>query len=447
MGWQDIYKSRLMPAEEAAKIIQNGDCFWTPLLMGQPSSVIMDAIADRHPELEDVEYVACLALRPYKIFNPEYRKAFPLVSAFYSSAVMKEVAKSDWANYLPNNGATSYRNYTNRKRVFKRRTGYVLQVSPPDANGFVNLGLDAFLSEAIMNQSEWIIAQVNPLMPRTYGRTNFHVSRFAAFVEYSEAPIAVPTPEASEVEKKMAEHVVSLLKDRDCIQVGIGAVPAMISRLLEHSGLKDLGIHSEMVPVGTQKLVDSGVVTGNYKQLNPGKIVSAFTMGDNDLYEFVSNNPMCEFHPTFYTNSIPVIAGEKNVVAINGSIEVDLTGQIASESIGNTMVSGSGGQLDFAIGAFLSDGGRAINLVPSTSLNDTISRVVPFITDGARVTVPRHYAGYVVTEYGIADLYGRTEPERAEALINIAHPKFREELEAGARKRGLIRKKVFAMAS
>lgn len=446
MGWRDIYESRLMSAAEAAKLIQNGDCFWTPLLMGQPSSVIMDAIADRKDELQDVEYISCLALRPYKIFQPEYRKAFPLVSAFYSSAVMKQIAKSEWANYLPNNGATSYRNYTNRKRVFKRRTGYVLQVAPPDANGFVNLGLDSFYTEGLMDQSEWVIAQVNPLMPRTYGRTNFHVSRFSAFVEHPEAPIAVPTPEASPVEKKIAEHVVSLLKDRDCIQVGIGAVPAMISKLLEHSGLRDLGIHSEMVPDGTHRLVDKGVVTCSHKQLNAGKILAAFTMGDAELYEFVSDNPMCEFHPTFYTNHIPVIAQEKNVVAINGSIEVDLTGQITSESIGDTMVSGSGGQLDFVIGAFLSDGGRAINLVPSTTANDEVSRIVPFISDGARVTVPRHYAGYVVTEYGIADLYGRTEPERAEALINIAHPKFREELEISARKRGLLKRKYSAAA-
>ncbi|HLZ18494.1 MAG TPA: acetyl-CoA hydrolase/transferase C-terminal domain-containing protein, partial [Smithellaceae bacterium] len=242
-------------------------------------------------------------------------------------------------------------------------------------------------------------------------------------------------------EKKMAEHVMTLIHDRDCIQIGIGGVPAMISNLLLESGLKDLGIHTEMVPMGAHRLVEKGIVTGKYKKVNTGKIVTSFCLGDQELYNFVSENPMCEFHPASYTNRPMVIAQEDNVVAVNGSIEVDLTGQIVSECIGNTMVSGSGGQLDFAIGAFWSNGGRAINLVPSTGQNGAISRIVPYIAHGARVTVPRHYAGFIVTEYGIADLYGRSEPERAEALIKIAHPKFREELEKGARERGLLKKK------
>ncbi len=198
-----------------------------------------------------------------------------------------------------------------------------------------------------------------------------------------------------------------------------------------------------MAPAGTHKLVEKGVVTCKYKKVNPGKIVLVFTMGDKELYDFLGNNPMVEFRPTIYANHIGIICQEENMVAINGSIEVDLTGQICSESVGNLMRTGSGGQLDFVVGSFWSKGGRAINLVPSTTLNDTVSRIVPFISQGARVTVPRHYAGYVVTEWGIADLYGRTEPERAEALIKIAHPKFREELEKAGRERGLIKKKTF----
>jgi len=307
----------------------------------------------------------------------------------------------------------------------------------------VNLGLDTFYTEAIMDASAWVIAEVNPNMPRTYGQTNFHVSRFTAFVENPNPIIAVPTPPPSDVEVKMAENVVSLLKDRDCLQIGIGAVPAMISKLLENSGLKDMGVHTEMAPAGSHRLVDKGVVTCKYKKVNPGKILLAFTMGDKELYDFLGNNPMVEFRPTSYANNISVIAQEDNVVAINGSIEVDLTGQIVSESVGNLMRTGTGGQLDFVIGAFFSKGGRAINLVPSTTLNDTVSRIVPYISQGARVTVPRHYAGYVVTEHGVADLYGRSEPERAEELIKIAHPKFREELEKGARERGLLKKKSF----
>jgi acyl-CoA hydrolase len=432
-----------MSAQDAAKIVQSGDCFWTPLNLGQPSMLIMDAIADRKDELKDVEYSNCLTLRPYKIFKPEYRETFKLVFAFYSSPILIPFGKSEWANFFPFQGSDAGKKYSFRKSIFKRRTGLITQVAPPDEHGFVNIGLDAFYTEAVMNQSEWIIAEVNPQMPRTYGQTSFHVSRFSAFVENPNPIPVIPFPQATDVEIKIAENVMGLLKDRDCIQIGIGAVPAMISKLLENSGLKDLGIHTEMAPAGTHRLVEKGIVTCKYKKVNPGKIILSFTMGDQELYDFLANNPMCEFRPTTYTNSILVIAQEDNVVAINGSIEVDLTGQICSESIGNNIRTGPGGQLDFVVGAFCSSGGRAINLVPSTAMGDTVSRIVPYLAQGARVTVPRHYTGFVVTEYGVADLYGRTEPERAEELIKIAHPKFREELEKGGRERGFLKKKQF----
>lgn len=442
MNWQDIYKSRLMSPAEAAKIVHSGDSICNPLALGQVSSSLVNAITDRANELDNVLMQFSMTFRPYDVFRPEFRDKFELIFCFYNSPILKAMAKSEWANFFPLQAADSDRKLKHRKRALgPLRLGVMTQVSPPDDHGFVSLGLDAFSTESQMDNCEWMIGQVNPNMPRTYGRTSFHVSRFTAFVEQAEPVFPLPTPEASEIEKKMAEHVMTLIHDRDCIQIGIGGVPAMISSLLEQSGLKDLGIHTEMVPIGTNRLVDKGIVTGKYKKINTGKIVTSFCLGDQDLYNFVSENPMCEFHPAGYTNRPTVIAQEDNVVAINGSIEVDLTGQIVSECIGNTMVSGSGGQLDFAIGAFWSNGGRAINLVPSTGQNGAISRIVPYIAHGSRVTVPRSYAGFIVTEYGIADLYGRSEPERAEALIKVAHPKFREELEKGARERGLLKRK------
>jgi 4-hydroxybutyrate CoA-transferase len=256
--------------------------------------------------------------------------------------------------------------------------------------------------------------------------------------------IEFPHLQPSAVEVKMAENVLTLLRDRDCIQVGIGAVPSAITKLLENSGMRDMGIHTEMLPMGTHRLVEKGVVTCKYKKTHPGRIVTAFTFGDRELYGFAAGNPMVEFHPVRYSNHIGIIAQEKNMVAINGSIEVDLLGQVVSESIGEVMRSGPGGQLEFIIGASLSPGGRAINLVPSTTANDTISRIVPYVQQGARVTVPRHYTQYVVTEYGVADLYTRSEPERATQLISIAHPKFREALERSARQRGFLKKKIFS---
>jgi 4-hydroxybutyrate CoA-transferase len=443
MSWEDIYKSRLMSAQDAAKIIQSGDRFWTPLCLGQPSMLIMDLIADRVDELKDVEYMNALTLRPYKIFKPEYRKTFSVVYGFYSTPHLQQIAKSEWANFIPAQSSDVSLKNAARNRIYPRRTGIITQVTPPDSHGYVSLGLDTFYTGRIMDQSDFIIAEVNNQMPRTYGDTNFHVSRFTAFVENSSPMPAVPTPPASEVEIQMAKNVVGLMKDRDCFQVGIGAIPAMISKLLQDSDLKDLGIHTEMAPAGTNILVEKGIVTCKYKKVNPGKILLAFTMGDKDLYEWLANNPMCEWRSTLYANNISIVSQEENVVAINGSLEVDLTGQICSESHGNIMRTGSGGQLDFVIGAFWSPGGRAINLVPSTALDDSVSRIVPYLSNGARVTVPRHYAQYIVTEYGAADLTGRSEPERAEALIGIAHPKFREELEKGARERGFIRKKTF----
>jgi len=406
--------------------------------------LIMDAIAARKDELKDVEYNFALLLRPYKILQPEYRDVFNLVPAFYSALPHQQaLADSEWANFWPCQSSDVGIKMPHRHRLYPRRMGLITQCTPPDEHGFVNLGLDTFYTYTLMQQADYIICEVNDQMPRTYGETNFHVSMFDAFVENSNPIPALPTPQASEVEIKMAENVVSLIRDRDCIQVGIGAVPAMISKLLENSNLKDLGIHTEMAPAGTHRLVEKGIVTCKYKKVNPGKIVLTFTMGDKELYEWLGNNPMCEWRQTFYANNISVIAQEERVVAINGSVEVDLFGQINSESYGIRMRSGTGGQLDFVIGAFWSPGGRAINLLPSTAMKGTRSRIVPTLSNGARVTVPRHYAGYVVTEYGIADLYGRTEPERAEALIKIAHPNFREDLEKAAREMGLIKKKIF----
>jgi 4-hydroxybutyrate CoA-transferase len=444
MSWKDLYRSRVMSAPEAARIVQSGDNFWTPLGPGQPSSPIMDAIADRKDELEDVSYFSCLTLRPYKIFQPEYRKTFTLLAGFYSSAVLQAVARSEWANYWPFNASDVGQRYGRRLQLSPRRSGLIVQVTPPDEHGFVNLGLDTFYTESMMDQSQWIIAQVNSYLPRTFGQTNFHVSRFTAFVEHAEPLLESPQAEPSPVDVKLAENVMTLIRDRDCIQVGIGAVPAAISRLMENSGLRDLGIHTEMLPIGTNRLVEKGVVTCKYKRTHPGKIVTGFAFGDRDLYSFAGNNPMVEFYPVSYCNHVGVISREENMVAINGSIEIDLVGQVVSDSIGDVMRSGPGGQLDFTIGAALSPGGRAINLVPSTAANESVSRIVPYIRQGARVTVPRHYTQYVVTEYGVADLYARSEPERAAELIRVAHPKFREELEKTARQRGLLKQKLFA---
>jgi 4-hydroxybutyrate CoA-transferase len=395
---------------------------------------MVDAIADRKDELENVQYISALVFHPYKIFTPEYRKPFYLICGFYDILTMGQHAEGV-SRYVPIQSSNVGHVSQKRQEIDPRRLGIITQVSPPDEHGYISLGLDMFYTPDIIEQADWVIGEVNPKMPETYGDTYYHIRRFDKFVEIDEPLFAPPLPAPSEVHKKIAENVVSLLKDRDCLQIGIGAVPGEISKLIADSGLKDLGIHSEMAPMGTRQLVENGVVTCKYKQTHPNKLVMAFTIGDQDLYDFLGNNPMVEFYSASYCNSIPLLAREKNLVAINGSIEVDLVGTINSESIGDAMFSGTGGQLDFVIGAYWSEGGRAINILPSTAKGGTISRIVPYLTEGARVTVPRHYTQYVITEWGIANLAPLDERERALALIDIAHPKFRDELLQAAKKR------------
>jgi len=356
---------------------------------------------------------------------------------FYSQLTMGQHTEGI-STYIPVQSSSVGYMAEKRREIDPRRQGMITQVSSPDDHGYVSLGLDLFYTPDIFDQADqadWFIGEVNPQMPRTYGNSHYHISRFDKFVETDEPMFAPPLPAPSEIDKKIAENVVSLLKDRDCLQVGIGAVPGQISKLIAESDLKDLGIHTEMAPMGTRQLVEQGTVTCKYKQTHTNKIILAFAFGDQELYDFLGSNPMVEFYSASYCNSIPLLVKEKNLVAINGAVEVDIVGTICSESYGDNMRSGTGGQLDFVIGAYWAEGGKAINTLPSTAKGGTVSRIVPYLTEGARVTVPRHYAQYVITEWGIANLTPLDEVERALALIEIAHPKFRDELLEAARKR------------
>ncbi|MBE0479860.1 MAG: 4-hydroxybutyrate CoA-transferase [Dehalococcoidia bacterium] len=434
MNWREEFKSKQCSHAEAALLVHSGDRFYTPLGLGEPSAAMMDAIADRKDDLEDIQYVSALQYHFYKIFGPECRKTFRLLCGFYSKLTMNQ-HQDGTSTYVPVQSSSVGLIARKRQEIDPRRTGMITQVSPPDDHGFVSLGLDLFYTPDVIDEVDWVIGEINPNMPRTYGNSHYHISHFDRFVETDEPLFCPPLPEPTDVDKKIAENVVGLLKDRDCLQVGIGAVPGQISKLLAESNLKDLGIHTEMAPMGTRQLVEKGVVTCKYKQTHTGKIIMAFAFGDQELYDFLGNNPMVEFHCASYCNSIPLLVREKNLVAINGAVEVDLVGTICSESYGDAMRSGTGGQLDFVIGSYWSEGGRAVNILPSTAKGGTVSRIVTYPSLGARITVPRHYAQYVVTEYGVADLTALDEPERARALVNIAHPKFRDELMEQAKMR------------
>jgi 4-hydroxybutyrate CoA-transferase len=434
MNWRDAYRSKLCSHEEAAGVVKSGDRLLTPIGLGEPSTAAIDAVADRKDELKDIQYINALVFHPYKIFAPEYKETFDMMCGFYNQLTMWQ-HEAGISAFIPIQSSSVGNVSKKRQAADPRRIVIITQVSTPNDHGYVSLGLDLFYTPDIIDQGAVVIGEVNPNMPHTYGNSHYHVSRFEKFVEIDEPLFSPPLPEPLEVHKKIAANVVSLLKDRDCLQVGIGAVPGQISKLIANSDLKDLGIHTEMAPQGTHLLFERGLVNCRYKATHPNKMIMAFTVGDQELYDFLGNNPMVEFYCASYSNSIPLLCQEQNLVAINGSVEVDLVGTIASESFGDSMRSGPGGQLDFVIGAYWSEGGRAINILPSTYDGGKKSRIVPYLTQGARVTVPRHYTQYVVTEWGIANLAPLNEKERALALIDIAHPKFREELLKAAKKR------------
>ena len=302
----------------------------------------------------------------------------------------------------------------------------LIQVSPPDAHGYCSLGISVEATRAALEVAGRVIAHINPDMPRVHGEGFIHYSRFDAIVE-SRAPLPeVPPSEPSEVERRIGEHVASLIRDGDCLQMGIGAIPNAVLRCLNHH--KDLGIHTEMFSDGLIDLYETGAISNRKKRKYPGRIVSTFVLGSRRLYDFVDDNPEVVLLDTEYVNDTSVIRQNNNVVAINSALQVDLSGQVCADSIGPRIYSGVGGQVDFIRGASLSEGGRAIIAMPSTAVGGTVSRISAALTSGAGVVTTRAHTHYVVTEYGIVNLRGKSLKERARELIGIAHPDFREQL-------------------
>jgi acetyl-CoA hydrolase len=308
----------------------------------------------------------------------------------------------------------------------------LLNVSPPDEHGFCSYGVDVGTIKTPAERSKIIIAQVNKYQPRTLGDCFIHINKINYIVEYDEPLKELPqvdpdtTPEVLAVFDKIGRNVADLIEDGSTLQMGIGAIPDSVMKYLFDK--KDLGIHTEMFSDGMIDLVDAGVINGERKTLHPGKIIAGFVLGTRRVYDFIDNNPVIEFHPQEYVNDPFVIAKNNKMVAINSALEVDLTGQVCSDSIGTRFYSGIGGQVDFIRGASKSEGGKPIIALPSTTKNDTISRIVTTLKPGAGVVTSRGDVDYVVTEYGAADLWGKTIQERAKALISISHPKFRDEL-------------------
>ncbi|MGA2939536.1 MAG: acetyl-CoA hydrolase/transferase C-terminal domain-containing protein [Syntrophobacteraceae bacterium] len=432
MDWREEYKRKTVSFEEAARQIRSGDFVGVGLGIGACSAAMYDAILDRWQELTNVTISDTIPVRPSRLYDFEFMLNLDGRINYHPAFGMplsRKINESRLPDFHPAQTCEAGDKYAHWSDVF------IVMVSPPNEKGYLNLGLTNFYTmEAVrlgkgLGKLRVAIAEVNDQMPVIFGDNWMHISEFDFFVENSTKIPAVGRVAPGEKEKRTGEHVLELIKDGDTLQMGIGAIPEAIIAGLE--GKHDLGVHTEMFPIGLPQLVEKGIVTNNRKPFHPGVTVATFCIGDQGLYDYVNQNPTCQFHPGSYTNSPALIAQHPNIVAMNMSLMVDLSGQIASEGLGHRMISGSGGQLDFMIGAYHSKGGKSVTLIYSArQLKDgsLVSSIVPEMPPGTPITVPRTYVHYVVTEYGVADLRYKSRRQRAEALINIAHPDLRGEL-------------------
>lgn len=431
MSWFDDYKNKLCSLEEAVSVVKSQSRVYISGNAATPFR-LTEALAQRKDELKNVEITHVLLLGDDPLSKPGMEKHFRHNSLFvgpadraavndgradYTPVFLYEIPQLFYSDMLPLDVA-------------------FLHVSPPDEHGFVSLGVECLASKAAAETAKLVVAQVNDRMPRTLGDSFLHTSRFAKLVEVSEELPELNLPPFTDVEKKIGGYIADLVDDGCTLQLGIGGIPNAALKAMFNK--RNLGIHTEMVSDGLVEAINAGVITGSKKTLHPGKVIATFYFGTKDLYDFIDNNPIFETHPTNYTNHPFIVGQNEKMIAINSAIEVDLTGQVCSDSIGTRIYSGFGGQVDFIRGAAQSKGGKPIIALPSSTKKDTVSKIVPTLQVGAGVVTTRADVHYVVTEYGVAYLHGKNLKERAEALISIAHPNFRAQLEEAAKQRRLI---------
>jgi len=431
MNWLDDYKSKLKSLEAAVRMIQSGHRVYYGGNAAIPKALVM-ALADRREELHNVQLNHVLLLGQDPLAAENMRGHFRHNSLFVGPAD-REAVNDGRADYMPI--------FLHQiPRLF--RDGIVpldvtmIMTSPPDEHGFMSLGVETLASKAACQISKKVIVQVNEKMPRVLGDAFIHVNRASAIVEHTEPLPTIRVKPSTEIERAIASHIIPLIRPASTIQMGIGGIPDAVYECID--GNLELGIHTEMISDRAMRAIQRGVVTGNQKTLHPGKVVITFALGSEELYEFLHDNPLIESHPVEHVNDPFIISQNDNMVAINAAVEVDLTGQVCSDSIGPYIYSGFGGQVDFIRGAARSKGGRPIIALPSTAKSGTMSRIVPYLKQGAGVVTSRADVHFVVTEYGATNLFGKNLRERAEELIGIAHPKFRDDLEKAAKERRLL---------
>lgn len=439
MSWMDEYKSKLVSADEAVKVVKSGDLVhYGEFVMN--SHVLDAALAKRKDELRGVQIrtVTC-PFPPQTVVNDPERKHF-IYTDWHFSGASRKLHDKNLCNYA---SLTYHETPSFFDREYVQVDVALIKVTPPDKHGFCNLGTSNSITHAMTDNAKIVIAEVNESVPRCLGglRETLHVSEIDYFVEGDHKPlINLPELPITESDKKIASIILEQIKDGDCLQLGIGAMPNAVGAMIAQSDLKNLGVHTEMLVDSFVDMYDAGRITNTCKQLDKGKMVYTFAMGTKKLYDFLDGNPFCASFPVSYTNDPAVIRQQNNMICINNAVEIDLFSQVCSESSGVRHISGTGGQLDYIFGSYFSKGGLGLVCLTSTYKDkegNLKSRIVPTLTDGAIVTVPRSLNYYVVTEYGIANMKAKNTFERAEALINIAHPDLRDELIAEADKMGI----------
>lgn len=411
-----MYKS--VSAENAVELIKSNNRVYIQAAAAVPL-VLIKAMTARHEELRNVEVCQLHTEGEAPYANPELSESFH-VNSFFIGKNVRHTLKAGNGSYTPVF-------LSELPLLFKRNIVdldvALIHVSVPDKHGYCSLGVSVEATLAAIDNATYVIAQVNKQMPRTHGDGIIHISEIDVFVECDEPLPNHNIPEPSLIENKIGDLVASLIDDQSTLQMGIGTIPnAVLTRLTNH---KNLGLHTEMFSDGVIDLILNDVINGNYKGINPGRALATFLMGSKRLYDYVDDNPFVEMRASDYVNDVSIIKQNPKMVAINSAIEVDLSGQVCADSIGAKMYSGVGGQMDFIRGASLSEGGKAIIALPSVTKHG-ISRIVPSLKAGAGVVTTRSHVHYVITEYGIANLYGKTIKERVKALVNIAHPDHRE---------------------
>lgn len=427
------WRSRRISPEEAAQKIVSGQRVFVTGNCSTPQRFIQ-ALRDHAHELHAVELVQLLDLGVGDYITPDMSDHIRINSLFVSGKVRKAV----------NDGMADFTPVFLHEIPLLFRSGRlvldvaVIHVSPPDEHGYCSYGVEVGVTKTAAESAGMVIAEVNPHMPRALGDSFIHVSQVDYFIEADYPLLEVHPEPPSPIQDRIANHIAELIPDTATLQTGIGGIPdAVLRRLTNH---KNLGVHTELFSDGVMEMIEAGVITNAAKNLHTGKVIAGFVLGTKALYDYIDDNPIFEFHPTEYVNDPFIIAQNDRMVSINSALEVDLTGQVCADSIGTKFYSGVGGQVDFVRGASRSKGGKSFIALPSTAKNDTISRIVPVLKPGAGVTTSRNDVRFVATEYGVADLYGRSIAERAVALINIAHPNFRDELMAFAREQNYISK-------